>query len=216
MKDWISMSMQPWEGRDRLVAIDIETTGRRLPSLQDIRKAPKGLRQPGIIIEIGCLEIIREGDGWRKARSWETRVNPDAPLHPDAIKVHGIKPADLKVAPRFPEVADALLAFLGEDLLVAHAYENEMDFLNYEFARCGRAAWGADTFSADRFICTKEMSHAVFPGASGSLDALCDRLWLDRSDRFAHHGALLDADLTADAFVKMALGDTGPRDAVYE
>lgn len=216
MKDWISMSMQPWEGRDRLVAIDIETTGRRLPSLQDIRKAPKGLRQPGIIIEIGCLEIIREGDGWRKARSWESRVNPDAPLHPDAIKVHGIKPADLKVAPRFPEVADALLAFLGEDLLVAHAYENEMDFLNYEFARGGRAAWGADTFSADRFICTKEMSHAVFPGASGSLDALCDRLWLDRSDRFAHHGALLDADLTADAFVKMALGDTGPRDAVYE
>lgn len=216
MKDWISMSMQPWEGRDRLVAIDIETTGRRLPSLQDIRKAPKGLRQPGIIIEIGCLEIIREGDGWRKARSWESRVNPDAPLHPDAIKVHGIKPADLKAAPRFPEVADALLAFLGEDLLVAHAYENEMDFLNYEFARCGRAAWGSDTFSADRFICTKEMSHEVFPGASGSLDALCDRLWLDRSDRFAHHGALLDADLTADAFVKMALGDTGPRGVVYE
>ncbi|KAA0574352.1 DNA polymerase III subunit epsilon [Azospirillum sp. B21] len=210
------MSMQPWEGRDRLVAIDIETTGRRLPSLQDIRKAPKGLRQPGIIIEIGCLEIIREGDGWRKARSWESRVNPDAPLHPDAIKVHGIKPADLKAAPRFPEVADALLAFLGEDLLVAHAYENEMDFLNYEFARCGRAAWGSDTFSADRFICTKEMSHEVFPGASGSLDALCDRLWLDRSDRFAHHGALLDADLTADAFVKMALGDTGPRGVVYE
>jgi len=216
MKDWISMSMQPWEGRDRLVAIDIETTGRRLPSLQDIRKAPKGLRQPGIIIEVGCLEIIREGGTWRKARSWESRVNPDAPLHPDAIKVHGIRPADLKAAPRFPEVADELLAFLGEDLLVAHAYENEMDFLNYEFARCGRAAWGVDTFSADRFICTKEMSHEVFPGASGSLDALCDRLWLDRSDRFAHHGALLDADLTADAFVKMALGDTGPRDVVYE
>ena len=103
-------------------------------------------------------------------RSWEVRVNPDAPLHPDAIKVHGIKPADLKAAPRFPEVADALLAFLDEDLLVAHAYENEMDFLNYEFARCGRAAWGADTFPADRFICTKEMSHAAFPGASGSLD----------------------------------------------
>ncbi|GLR81877.1 hypothetical protein GCM10007856_45680 [Azospirillum oryzae] len=132
--------MQPWEGRDRLVAVDIETTGRRLPSLQDICKAPKGLRQPGIIIEIGCLEIVREGDTWTKARSWETRVNPDAPLHPDAIKVHGIRPADLKTAPRFPEVADALLAFLGEDLLVAHAYENEMDFLNYEFARCGRAA----------------------------------------------------------------------------
>lgn len=210
------MSTQTWDGRDRLVAIDIETTGRRLPSLQDIRRAPKGLRQPGIIIEIGCLEIIRDGAGWTKGRTWETKVNPDAPLHPDSIKVHGIKPADLKAAPRFPEVADALLAFLGDDLLVAHAYENEMDFLNYEFARCGRSAWGTEPFPSNRFICTKEMSHAVFPGASGSLDALCDRLWLDRSDRFVHHGALLDADLTAGAFVKMALGDTGPRGAVYE
>ena len=60
-------------------------------------------------------------------------------------------------------------------------------------------------------------------GDAGGDDALPGKVstdislvWLDRSDRFAHHGALLDADLTADAFVKMALGDTGPRDAVYE
>ena len=210
------MTTRPWEGRDRLISIDIETTGRRTPSLVDIRKAPKGLRQPGIIIEIGCVEILRDGGAWTKARTWETRVNPDAPLNPDAIKVHGIRPADLKAAPRFPQVVDELLAFLAGDLLVAHAYENEMDFLNYEFARCGRAAWGAETFESNRFICTKEMSHEAFPGASGSLDALCDRLWLDRSDRFARHGALLDADLTADAFFKLALGDIGPRGAAFE
>lgn len=210
------MTARLWEGRDRLVAIDIETTGRRTPSLDEIRKAPKGLRQPGIIIEIGCIELMRDGSAWTKARTWETRVNPDAPLNPNAIKVHGIRPADLKAAPRFPQVADELLAFLGADPLVAHAYENEMDFLNYEFARCGRVSWGTETFGSSRFICTKEMSHDLFPGASGSLDALCDRLWLDRSDRFARHGALLDADLTADAFFKMALGDTGPRGATFE
>ncbi|HEY0833903.1 MAG TPA: exonuclease domain-containing protein [Azospirillum sp.] len=210
------MTTQPWEGRDRLVAIDIETTGRRMPRLEDIRKAPKGLRQPGIVIEIGCVEIVRDGAVWTKARTWETRVNPDAPINPDAIKVHNIRPADLKAAPRFTQVVDTLTDFLADDLVVAHAFENEMDFLNYEFARCGRAAWGAETFGCARFICTKEMSHDLFPGASGSLDALCDRLWLDRSDRFAHHGALLDADLTADAFLKMAFGDIGRRDAVFE
>ncbi len=210
------MTTRPWEERDRLVAIDIETTGRRTPSLEDIRKAPKGLRQPGIIIEIGCIEMLRDGAGWTKGRTWETRVNPDAPLNPDAIKVHGIRPSDLKVAPRFLQVVDELLAFLADDLLVAHAYKNEMGFLNYEIARCGRAAWGTEIFENRRFICTKEMSHEIFPGASGSLDALCDRLWLDRSDRFVHHGALLDADLTADAFFKMALGDVGPRGAVFE
>ena len=210
------MNTPSWQERDRLVAIDIETTGRRMPRLDDIRKAPKGLRQPGIIIEIGCLEIVREGTEWVKARTWETRVNPDAPINPDAIKVHNIRPGDLKAAPRFPQVADELLAFLGEDLLVAHAYENEMDFLNYEFARCGRVPWGTDLFESSRFICTREMSHERFPGASGSLDALCDRLWLDRSARFAHHGALLDADLTADAFLTLAFGDTSPRGAVFD
>ncbi|SMH44124.1 3'-5' exonuclease [Azospirillum agricola] len=213
------MTTQPWDGSDRLVAIDIETTGRRMPKLEDIRKAPKGLRQPGLVIEIGCIELLRDGKGenggWTKGRTWETRVNPDAPIHPDAIKVHNIRPNDLKTAPRFPQVVEEMMAFLGDDPLIAHAYENEMDFLNYEFARMGRVPWGTEVFGSSRFLCTKEMSHEHFPGASGSLDALCDRLWLDRSDRFAHHGALLDADLTADAFLKMAYGDLGPRDASF-
>lgn len=210
------MTAQPWDDRTRLVAIDIETTGRRTPRLEDIRKAPKGLRQPGVVIEIGCIEILRNGAEWTKGRTWETRVNPDAPIHPDSIKVHNIRPNDLKTAPRFPQIVETMLEFMGEDLLIAHAYENEMDFLNYEFARCGRIGWGEEFFTSRRFICTKEMSHIHFPGASGSLDALSDRLWLDRSDRFSHHGALLDADLTVDAFLKMAYGDIGPRDAVFE
>lgn len=209
-----------WEGRDRLVAIDIETTGKRTPTLADIRKAPKAFRQPGIVIEIGCIELKREGEGWVKGETWETKVNPDAPLHPDSIKIHGIKPADLKTAPRFKEVADQLQAFLGDAPLIAHAYKNEMDFLNYEFARAGLAEWGHETFGHDIFICTKEMSHEHFPRASGSLDALLDRLWIDRSDRFDRHGALLDAELTAEAFLKMAYGedeDTDePRAATFD
>ncbi len=210
------MAAHPWEDRNRLVAIDIETTGRRIPRLEDIRKAPKGMRQPGVVIEIGCIEVVRDGAAWVKGRTWESRVNPDAPIHPDSIKVHNIRPNDLKTAPRFPQIADELIAFIGDDLMVAHAYENEMDYLNYEFARGGRIGWGEQLFPEQRFICTKEMSHERFPGASGSLDALCDRLWLDRSDRFSHHGALLDADLTIDAFLKMAYGDLEPREAVFE
>ncbi len=136
------MTAQPWDDRTRLVAIDIETTGRRTPRLEDIRKAPKGLRQPGVVIEIGCIEILRNGTEWTKGRTWETRVNPDAPIHPDSIKVHNIRPNDLKTAPRFPQIVETMLEFMGEDLLIAHAYENEMDFLNYEFARCGRIGWG--------------------------------------------------------------------------
>ena len=41
----------------------------------------------------------------------------------------------------------------------------------------------------------------LFPGATKSLTAMCDRLALDSSERDDRHGALLDADMTADALV---------------
>jgi DNA polymerase III subunit epsilon len=192
---------------NRLVAIDMETTGNRAPTSEMLAKMPKGMKPPGLVIEIGCVEMLRDGESWTKGETWSTRVRPDAPISPGSIKVHGIRPNDLNKAPRFNEIADALLAFLGDAPLVAHASLNEYGYLNYEFRRAGRCKWDEDAFPEDRFFCTQKLSHEIFPRQSGSLDALCDRLWIDRSDRFEKHGALLDADLTADAFVKFITGD---------
>ncbi len=191
------------EGRRRLVAIDAETTGMRVMSADEVRKAPKGLRPPGVVIEIGCVELLRDEAGWRKGESWQTRVNPEAPISPASIRVHGIKPGDLKQAPRFDQIIEPLLAFIGEDYLVAHAYRNEKLFFDYEMARAKRISWDEEAFPEDRFICTQEIYAELFPGAPKSLDAMTDRLWVDRSDRFKFHGALLDADLTADAFIEL-------------
>ncbi len=191
------------EGRSRLVAIDAETTGNRVMTAEDIRKAPKGLRPPGVVIEVGCVELLRDAEGWRKGESWQSRVNPEAPINPASIRVHGIKPGDLKQAPRFDQIVDALLAFIGDDYLLAHAYRNEKQFFDYEMARIKRIGWDEEAFPEDRFICTQEIYAELFPGAPKSLDAMTDRLWVDRSDRFKFHGALLDADLTADAFIEM-------------
>jgi DNA polymerase-3 subunit epsilon len=191
------------EAHRRLVAIDAETTGHRVMSAEEIRRAPKGLRLPGVVIEIGCVELLRSEEGWRKGETWQSRINPDAPISPASIKVHGIKPAELKQAPRFAEIADGLLAFIGEDALVAHAYRNEKQFLDYEMARAKRIGWDEEAFAESRFICTQEIYADLFPGAPKSLDAMTDRLWLDRSDRFKAHGALLDALLTADALIEM-------------
>ena len=190
------------EGVSRLVSLDMETTGNRAPTARDLARMPKGMKPPGLIIEIGCVEMLLTDEGWQKGATWSSRVRPDAPISPGSIRIHGIRPADLTRSPRFAEVADELLAFLGDAPLVAHAATNEQDYLNYEFRRIGRLGWEEEMFLRDRFLCTQLLSHAVFPRQSGSLDALCDRLWLDRSDRFQHHGALLDADLTADAFIK--------------
>ena len=46
-----------------------------------------------------------------------------------------IRPADLKNAPRFPTILPKVKDFVGESPIVAHAYKNERDFLDYEFAR---------------------------------------------------------------------------------
>lgn len=191
---------------DRMVSIDIETTGFPVPSLEAVRTKPKGMRLPGVVIEVGCLELLRDGDTWRRGEAWEKRVNPDGPLRKDSIAVHGIQPSGLRKEPRFPQIVDEFMGFLGDAVLLAHSARNEMSFLNYEFHRAGLASWDEWPFSDERFVCTQILSHAFFPGASGSLDALCDRLWVDRSNRFKFHGALLDADLTADAFMKMAGG----------
>jgi len=197
------------EGCVRLVAIDAETTGHKVMTVEEVRRAPKGLRLPGVVIEIGCVELLRVEGGWRKGETWQTRVNPEAPISPASIKVHGIKPAELKQAPFFSDIADTLLAFIQDSPLLAHAYRNEKQFFDYEMARAKRIAWGEAAFADDRYVCTQEIYAEMFPGAPKSLDAMTDRLWLDRSDRFKFHGALLDADLTAEGFMEMERRQSG-------
>lgn len=186
---------------DRLVAFDAETTGKRAPDVGFIHRQPLGWRAPGLVIEVGFLELRRDGDGWSKGETWRTLVNPDAPIDPAAIKIHGIRPADLKGAPRFAAILPRLREFVGEAPIVAHAYRNERDFLDYEFARAKAIAWGESAYTEDRFVCTQRLYAQLFPGASTSLTAVCDRLALDASVRDDRHGALLDAEMTADALI---------------
>ena len=77
------------DGFDRLVAFDAETTGKRTPDAEFIRKQPFAWRAPGIIIEVGFVEMLREGEGWKKGETWSSKVNPDGPIDPEAIKIHG-------------------------------------------------------------------------------------------------------------------------------
>src|SRR5215831_7566018 len=65
---------------DRLVAFDAETTGKRTPDADFIRRQPLGWKPPGIIIEVGFVEMLRDGIGWRKGETWCSLVNPDGPI----------------------------------------------------------------------------------------------------------------------------------------
>ena len=161
------------DGFDRLVAFDAETTGKRTPDGEFIRKQPFACRAPGIIIEVAFVEMLREGEGWRKGETWRSRVNPDGPINPEAIKIHRIRPADLKNAPRFPTILPKVKDFIGDSPIVAHAYENERDFLDYEFARVG----GGLNSAINRRMLTKR-----FLSAAGILLARADFLLGGRLD----------------------------------
>jgi pimeloyl-ACP methyl ester carboxylesterase len=45
-------------GFDRLVAFDAETTGKRTPDAEFVRKQPFAWKAPGIIIEVGFVEML--------------------------------------------------------------------------------------------------------------------------------------------------------------
>ena len=52
---------------------------------------------------------------------------------------------------------------------------------------------------------TLAMAREMYPGKSNSLDALCRRLEVDNSNRNLH-GALLDAGLLAEVYIRMTRG----------
>lgn len=188
---------------ERIVVMDFEGSGNKSATPEEIAKAPKGWKPPGQIIEIGAVELLREGGELVRGRNYHTLVNPEGPVNPVAVKIHGIHPAKLKNAPRFSEIMGEFLTFLGDAPLVAHAYKNEKDYLAYDMARAKAIAWGEDAIALERWFCTQYAYGQAFPAAPKNLDAVCDRLWIDRTERFDKHGALLDADLTVDALLRL-------------
>ena len=49
---------------------------------------------------------------------------------------------------------------------MAHAYKNERDFLDYEFARAKVIQWGESAYAEERYICTQVLFAQLFPGSS--------------------------------------------------
>jgi DNA polymerase-3 subunit epsilon len=146
------------------------------------------------IVEIGCIEMIGRVE---TGRTFHAYFNPERDMPPEAERVHGLSAAFLATKPRFAAVADELLAFLGDDPLVAHNAGFDFGFLNNELERIGRSP-----ISLDRMVDTVVIARKRHPGAKLSLDALCTRYGIDRSHR-VKHGALLDAELLAQVYVEL-------------
>jgi DNA polymerase III subunit epsilon len=151
------------------------------------------------LIEIGCVELVN-----RKltGNNLHFYVNPGRDSHEEALKVHGITTEFLSDKPPFKAVADEFLAYVAGAEIVIHNAPFDLGFLNKELELLGRAPF--KTF-VGKVVDSLAMAKEAFPGKRNGLDALCDRLGVDRSGRTLH-GGLLDAELLADVYINLTRG----------
>ena len=149
------------------------------------------------MVEIGCIEMVGRVE---TGRTFHAYFNPDRDMPVEAERVHGLSAGFLATKPRFAELVDELLEFLGDSNLVAHNAGFDFGFLNNELELVGRTP-----ISMDRMVDTVAIARKRHPGAKLSLDALCTRYGIDRSHR-VKHGALLDAELLAQVYVELTGG----------
>jgi len=170
----------------RQIFLDTETTGL---------SAESGDR----IIEIGCIEMI---DRRLTGSTRHFYLNPERRNSEEAVKIHGLTDEFLADKPLFAAVADDLLDYVAGAEIVIHNAAFDVGFLNVELRRLGRPKF---TEHVGAVLDSWVMARDLFPGKSNSLDALCKRLEVDNSNR-SLHGALLDAGLLAEVYVRMTRG----------
>jgi len=168
----------------REIVLDTETTGL---------SPDNGDR----IVEIGCVELINHVP---TSNTYQVYLNPEKDMDPGAEKVHGLTNEFLLDKPKFIEIADSFLDFIGDSNLIAHNADFDINFLNSELVRAKK-----DKINNDRVVDTLKIARSKFPGARNSLDALCKRFFVDNSNR-SLHGALLDSELLAEVYLELVGG----------
>ncbi|MBM2883091.1 DNA polymerase III subunit epsilon [Chromobacterium phragmitis] len=170
----------------RQIILDTETTG--LDPNQGHR-----------IIEFAGLEMVgRKLTG----KHLHLYIHPERPIDPDAQRVHGISVEFLEGKPVYAKVAAQIADFLRDAELIIHNAPFDVGFLNAEFAKLGMEP--IDKLCAN-VIDTLAEARDMFPGKRNSLDALCDRFEIDRSNRTLH-GALVDCELLSEVYLWMTRG----------
>lgn len=172
------------------VVLDTETTGLD----------PKSGHR---LTEIGCIELVaRQPTG----RRFQTYLNPERELDERAAAITGLSYDFLKDKPKFQEKAEDFLAFIEGAELIIHNAKFDLGFLNHELR-----LWGHEHLPLEAHysvIDTLTLAKKIHPGHRYyNLDALCQRYKVENTHRELH-GALLDAEILTEVYLKMTSGQT--------
>ena len=173
----------------RQVILDTETTGL---------EPEQGHR----VIEIGCVEILNRR---KTGRTFHRYLRPDREVDWGALQVHGITNEFLAQQPRFADIVDELIGFIGGAELVIHNAAFDVAFLDAELRRLPGPP--RQIARLCNVLDTLPLARRMHPGQRNSLDALCKRYSVDNSRRELH-GALLDAQILLDVYLAMTGGQT--------
>jgi DNA polymerase III subunit epsilon len=170
----------------RQIVLDTETTGL---------DAKNGDR----IIEIGCVEILSRSIG---DATFHHYLNPEREVEAGATRIHGKTLEDLASKPKFAAVAAEFLDYVRGAELIIHNADFDVEFLDMEL---GRAGLGRLADHVARITDSLAFARELHPGRKNSLDALCERYFVNNANRTLH-GALLDARLLAECYLAMTRG----------
>jgi DNA polymerase-3 subunit epsilon len=168
----------------RQIVLDTETTGLD-PLLGDR------------VIEVAAIEIVNL---MPTGRTFHTLVDPERDVPPESTRIHGFTAEMLRGKPKFGDVVEGLLDFLGDAPVIAHNAPFDFGFLDAEFTRLGRPA-----LARARMVDSLAIAKQRFPGLPNNLDALCRRFGIDNSMRTSHN-ALLDVLLLAQVYLELMGG----------
>lgn len=149
------------------------------------------------IVEIGAVELMGH---MATGETYHVYINPERYMPDEAFQVHGLGDEFLADKPKFAEIGQSFLDFIGDSKLIIHNASFDIKFLNAElkWMNLPQIPW-------EQAIDTLAIARKRFPGSPASLDALCRRFGIDNSSRTLH-GALLDSEILAEVYLELIGG----------
>jgi DNA polymerase-3 subunit epsilon len=144
------------------------------------------------IIQIGAARIVN--NRLLRQEIFDQLVDPERPLKPESIPIHGIREDMVRGQPNIDLVLPAFHEFCEDTVLIAHNAAFDMRFLQLKEERTG-------VRFAQPVLDTLLLSAVAHPNQeSHKLDVILERLGIQIEGR---HNALDDALATGEAFLKL-------------
>ncbi|WAI19237.1 MAG: DNA polymerase III subunit epsilon [Buchnera aphidicola (Brevicoryne brassicae)] len=179
--------------KKRIVVLDTETTGISSLGLPHTNHR---------IIEIGAVEIInRRFTG----NNFHVYIQPNRLIDTAAFKIHGISNNFLLDKPSFKDISDTFLKYINGSELVIHNASFDVGFINQELEILKNNINIEKIDTICSIIDTLKIARKLFPGKKNTLDALCKRYKINKSQRNLH-SAIIDANLLGRLYLLMTGG----------